>query len=137
MKNLFKFLLFSCFSISMFCMASEQSSMLRKKRSRADEILPLRNVRQRSDVSLSEHATALINLPQSLTAESADAEDPYRTDSDSSDVSAKKHKCTHLGCNYATTQSGNLKRHMLSHTGEKPHACTHPGCNYALLNLAI
>ena len=105
MKNLFKFLLFSCFSISMFCMASEQSSMLRKKRSRADEILPLRNVRQRSDVSLSEHATALINLPQSLMDASSNTEDPYRTDSDSSDdeiaVSAKKHTCTHAGCNYA------------------------------------
>ena len=109
-------------------MASEQSSMLRKKRSRADEILPLRNVRQRSDVSLSEHATALINLPQSLTAESADAEDPYRTDSDSSDdeiaVSAKKHKCTHSGCNYVLLRSGDLKSHMLTHTGEKPQLHT-------------
>jgi KRAB domain-containing zinc finger protein len=33
-------------------------------------------------------------------------------------------------CNKVCTQSGNLKRHKLTHTGEKPYQCDYPKCTY-------
>ena len=38
----------------------------------------------------------------------------------------KPHVCTECGKQFAT--KGNLKRHMLIHTGNRPHACT--VCDY-------
>src|ERR1700733_14333709 len=46
-------------------------------------------------------------------------------------LAKSKHACTFEGCTYVPTQSGNLKRHILSHTDERPYKCTHRGCTYA------
>jgi hypothetical protein len=45
----------------------------------------------------------------------------------------KPYKCSHVGCNYETSRSGNLSLHIMTHTGEKPFKCTHPGCKYAAI----
>ena len=43
----------------------------------------------------------------------------------------RKFKCQWVGCNYESTGSGHMKRHMRTHTGERPYVCTWPGCAYS------
>ena len=38
--------------------------------------------------------------------------------------------CEEEGCDYETTQSGNLKNHIRIHTGERPFICEVEGCDY-------
>jgi len=43
----------------------------------------------------------------------------------------KPWKCNFSECGYACCQSGGLKNHILTHTGEKPWKCNFPECEYA------
>ena len=40
----------------------------------------------------------------------------------------KPYKCKQ--CDYSSSDSGALKRHLRQHTGECPAVCTFPGCSY-------
>ena len=41
----------------------------------------------------------------------------------------KSNKCNQ--CNYASSHTGHLRRHLKTHSGEKPHKCNQ--CDYALV----
>jgi len=38
--------------------------------------------------------------------------------------------CRFENCGYSSTKSGNLRRHLLKHSGTKPFSCPHEGCRY-------
>jgi uncharacterized Zn-finger protein len=49
-------------------------------------------------------------------------------------VDPPRHRCDAPGCEYSATTPRNLKRHMLTHSGdhsgERPYPCDAPGCGY-------
>ena len=46
-------------------------------------------------------------------------------------MSGRPFPCEVPGCGYSATESGSLKVHMRSHTGERPYPCEVPGCGYS------
>ena len=43
----------------------------------------------------------------------------------------KPYKCDFEGCDYACNESGSLKTHKRTHSGENPYKCDFEGCDYA------
>ena len=43
----------------------------------------------------------------------------------------KPYKCQEPGCEYASSDSGALRRHQRIHTGDKPAKCDWQGCNFS------
>ena len=43
----------------------------------------------------------------------------------------KKYLCDYAGCKYATSDISTFNKHKRIHTGEKPYVCDYPGCEYA------